>query len=651
MNTTFMKKLICFLFLLVTFNISKGQEEVYTTNNKKAIKHFKEAIKFYEGRNDQKAMEELNLCIELAPEFIEPHYFLAQIFREKMQLQKAIDEFKKGLAINPNYMIKTYFMLSELEYATGKYQDAKTHMEKVNGMQWMTPDMQETSDRIIAGCEFALVAMKEPVPFEPVNMGKNINSAVDEYFPALTIDDEMILFTRNNADKTDGHIQEDFYISIKRDGIWYPAENIGPPVNTPGNEGAPNISPDRQMLLFVACENFGNYGPGRRGYGSCDIFFTTLNGRKWGQSNNIGAPVNSSDWETQPSFSSDGRTLYFISKRKGGYGSGDIWMSVFQDNGKWSAPQNLGKTINTPGDEESPFIHPDGHTLYFASNGHVGMGGTDIYYSKKDSTGNWGKPVNLGYPINTHKDENSLVVSATGDLAYMSSEREGGFGGLDLYCFKLYESARPTPVTYMKGKVFDRDSKKPLEAIFQLIDLETGKVIVESYSNKGDGSFLISLPINKDYALNASLPGYLFFSENFSLKNLQNNTPYKYDVPMIPIKEGETIELKNVFFKTASYELDKRSEIELNKLVIFMKNNSTLKAELRGHTDDIGDDKSNLLLSENRAKSVYNYLVSNGIEKERLSYKGFGELQPKAPNINDNNRAQNRRTEFFITSK
>ena len=369
-------------------------------------------------------------------------------------------------------------------------------------------------------------------------------------------------------------------------------------------------------------------------------------GNKWSVPYNLEEPVNSRQWESQPSFSSDGKTLYFVSNRHNNY---DIWVSMVNENGEWSVPEKLGANINTDNYEGSVFIHPDNQTLYFSSDGHVGMGGLDIYVSKKDSTGKWGKPMNLGYPINTFKDENSILISADGELAMFASDREGGFGGLDLYGFELYEEVRPEKVTYIKGVVFDNETGKKLEARFELIDLATGNIAVTSFSNKGTGEFLVCLPANHDYALNVSKEGYLFYSENFNLSGEKPLTdPVLKDVPLKPLKSGEKVILKNIYFETDKYDLKKTSEIELQKLIELLNKNPGIKIEISGHTDNVGTTEYNLELSQNRAKAVYDYLSENGIDTDMLTYKGYGESQPVDTNDTEEGRANNRRTEFEV---
>ncbi len=366
----------------------------------------------------------------------------------------------------------------------------------------------------------------------------------------------------------------------------------------------------------------------------------------------MGPVVNSSSWDSQPSFSSDGKTLYFASNREGGKGSSDIWKTELQPDGSWSAPVNLGDSINTKDEEIAPFIHPDNRTLYFASRGHQGMGGFDLFVSRMDANGNWTSPVDLAYPINTYADEINLVVNAKGDVAYISSDKLGGKGGMDIYSFKLYKEAQPVMVTYFKGIVFDKETKQRLEAKFELIDLATGKIVSGSSSDKITGEFLLALPTEKNYGLNVSKPGYLFYSDHFELIGGNSKTkPFIYNVPLQPIRVGETVILKNIFFDIDKYDLKEESRSELGRLIQLLKSNLQIHIEISGHTDNHGTADHNLVLSRSRAQAVYNYLVVNGISKERLSYAGFGMTRPIDTNDTEQGRANNRRTEFSVVAK
>ena len=322
-------------------------------------------------------------------------------------------------------------------------------------------------------------------------------------------------------------------------------------------------------------------------------------------------------------------------------------MTAFENN-RFTEPVNLGENINTEYDENTPFIHPDNRTLYFSSSGWAGMGMADIFFSKKDEQGNWKKPTNLGYPINTPASEIGFIVNRKGDWAYFASDMPGGYGGLDIYGFELYKDARPELSSYAKGEVYDAVTKQKLEANIELIDLTTGKVIMTSRSNKKTGEFLMILQPNSNYALNGNKKKYLFHSENFAMKDYAADKPFLISVPLSRIKVGGTVILKNVFFDTDKFNLKNESKVELNKLSALLKEQTTLKIEIGGHTDNTGNKKANQVLSKNRAKAVYQFLIDNGIVSSRLSYKGYGDSKPIVSNNTKEGRSQNRRTEFTI---
>jgi outer membrane protein OmpA-like peptidoglycan-associated protein len=328
-------------------------------------------------------------------------------------------------------------------------------------------------------------------------------------------------------------------------------------------------------------------------------------------------------------------------------------MSEIGEDGKFKQPVKLNENVNSSGEEESVFIHADNMTLYFASNGLPGLGGTDLFMSKRQPNGDWGPAVNLGYPINSAKNENSLLVDPAGNLAYFASEREGGYGDLDIYQFELPEDVRPEKITYVKGKIYNSKTKEPLEATFELFDLDKQEKVTQSFSQK-NGEFFVTLTSNKNYMVNVSKEGYAFYSDNFILKNkiADFTKPYVLDIPLQPIDTGSVIELKNVFFDVNKWDLKAESKVELNKLVNFLTKNPSLKIEVGGHTDSDGDKKANLTLSNNRAKSVVEYLVNEGkIGAARLSYKGYGDTKPKVKNDTPENKAKNRTTEFRVISK
>jgi outer membrane protein OmpA-like peptidoglycan-associated protein len=344
--------------------------------------------------------------------------------------------------------------------------------------------------------------------------------------------------------------------------------------------------------------------------------------------------------------------LFFVSTRRGGFGGSDIWKSVLQDDGYWGAPVNLGNTINTSSDEMAPFIHPDGRTLYFSSRGHMGLGGADLFVSRLDNAGIWQQPENIGYPVNTKRDEINLIINAKGTEAFISAERENGFGNIDIYRFELPEQSRPASVSYVQGKVYDKNTLLPLKAAIELIDMQKNTVIVNSTSDPITGEFLMSLPVDKDYAVNIARSGYLFYSTNFNVSRGNDSVnPIKLDIPMQPLAVGEKVVLHNIFFETDKFELLSYSQSELERLITFMTKNTTTQIEIGGHTDSEGSETHNNQLSQNRAKAVYDYLVSKGVEAGRLTFKGYGESAPIESNDTPEGRAKNRRTEFKVVSK
>ncbi|MCB0402240.1 MAG: PD40 domain-containing protein [Flavobacteriales bacterium] len=641
------------MLALLAGSCSVAQPTSYSSANKKAIKLFEEGRSYYDSRNNSLAELSLLQAIAKDPSFVEAELMLAYVYTDMREYKKALEHYKRCIQINPNFFPEIYASAAAMELKYGNYEEALEHFEKYLTFTDSPLMMKDLAYDGIRDCKFAIEALKHPVPFEPVNMGEAINSPLPEYYPAISVDGRTFLYTRRlNSEMTYTGFNEDFFVSYMDGDSWGKSVNVRP-INSMTNEGAPTLSANGRFLIFTSCDNpVEGYGQDRKGYGSCDLFYAYSVGDNWTRPKNLGPKINTRNWETQPSFSSDGKTLYFIRGIGNAYNrQQDIWTCELTDDGTWTTPVKLSDKINTPGVEESVFIHPDGKTLYFSSNGHPGMGGLDIFMSKKDENGEWSTPVNLGYPINTYNDENSLLVRADGKIAYFASDREGGFGELDLYQFELPDAVKPEPVNYLKGKVFDAQTNKPLEAKFELIDLETGQLVVTSHSDPSTGEFLVSLPINKEYALNASSDGYLFFSENFVLKGGDLTKPFQKNAPMHKIEVGKSVVLKNVFFDTDKFELKPKSKVELDKLISFMQKNSTVKIELGGHTDSVGNAKANQILSDNRAKAVYDYLVEKGVDKTRLTTKGYGDTTPIADNDTEAGRAENRRTEFKIIAK
>ncbi|MDO3644102.1 OmpA family protein [Mucilaginibacter sp. L3T2-6] len=615
-----------------------AQQRQYSTTDKGAIKYFAIANSNLDDHMYDEAVSNLQKAIAEDDKFIEAHAVLGDLYRQMLNYKGALDQFQKVIKLNPEFSRAVYLRIGELEINMGQYSIAREHLEKYLTYPNLVAKDSYYAQKLVEDCKFSITALTHPVPFKPVNLGPEINTGADEYLPVATADEATLIFTRkiNN--------NEDFYKSNKQGDKWQTAVYLSDQINTPRyNEGAESISQDGKYLFFTGCNR-------PDGLGRCDIYIAQKKGEDWSKPFDLNPPVNTTGWESQPSISADGKTLYFVSNRKGGYGGYDIWKSRLTDKG-WGEPENMGPNINTMYDEQSPFIHADDSTFYFCSNGWPGLGGKDLFVSRLGKDGKWQKPENLGYPINSSGDENGLTLTATGAYAFFSSNKLNGFGGYDVYTFEMPQNIRPQLVTYVKGIVRDAKTKAPLEAAVEIIDLEKKESVYQDYSDATLGDFLATLTSGKNYGLNISKSGYLFYSANFSLIGHEPKNPFNISVLLEPIEVGNKVILNNIFFDTNKFDLKPESITELQQLVDFLTLNPTLHIEISGHTDDVGNDALNQTLSENRAKAVYQYLIANKIAADRLVYMGYGKTQPIAPNTTDDGRKQNRRTEFKIIAK
>lgn len=610
--------------------------------NKKAAQFYSKAMELAESDDFKGGIEALQQAVKIDPRFEEAYLSLGGMYGELKNYQAAIDNYEKAKAIDSVYFLDYNLPYSINLAGKGDFDNA---LQAVNLFLTIT-NLNETSRK--AGeyrqkCyQFALDYARSHVApdykFELQNMGDSINSAVSEYYPTITIDGSRLIYTRRV-----NNYNEDFYESGRTGGSWSKSQSLPGNINTNQNEGAQNISQDGQWLIFTGC----NFPEGR---GSCDLYISYLTTDGWSTPENLGDSINTESWESAPSLSPDKRDLYFASRRPDGYGGSDIYVSHRLLNGHWSTAENLGPVINTFGDEGTPFIHADNQSLYFTSSGHPGYGGDDLFVSRKGAKGIWGKPENLGYPINTIENEGSLVISADGKTAYYASDRADSRGGLDLYTFQLRNDIRPAQTLWVKGKVFDRSTRKGLPSSVELTDLSTKEVISKLQTDE-TGNYLITLPKGKDYAFNVNRRGYLFFSENFPLSQQQGDTAYNIDIPLQAIEANAAIILKNIFFDLSKYELKGESQVELDEIVQLLKDNPSVKIQINGHTDNSGKATDNIILSENRAKAVTTYLVTKGISAARLSFKGYGDTQPVVTNATTEGKAQNRRTELKVISR
>ena len=615
-------------------------------SNSKVVDLCKKAKVELNNKNFKKVENYLAKAKKIDSTYADIYVIQGDMYNFSLKSAKAADSYNKALKYAKNPKPLLYFITAEEEVKVGRYESAQLHYNIYLDKTLPECPLMKETHKGLETCEFAINAMKNPVDFTPINIGPNINSEYDEYLPAVVADESEIIFTvmrprDNQTICAFCQMEEDFYASKKENGEWMPRYKLDYPINTGYNEGAQCISPDGKYLFYTICNtDFGN--------GSCDLYWSKRIGNRWSRPRNFDAPVCTKFWESQPSISPDGKTIYFASNRPGGFGKMDIWKTTMTEEGLFSVPENLGKNINTDGDDSAPFIHADGRTLYFVSDGHTGMGGKDIFFSTLTDTG-WTKPTNLGYPINTPADEINILINAAGTTAYFSTDKEGGYGGQDLYYFALDERLRPTPVTYIKGKVFDENTYEPLHAAIEMIDLNTNEVTTSTFSDPVSGEFLACILTGSNIMMNVSHPYYLLYSENFQIeKNYTELEPYLKNIALKRPEVGESFVLRNVFFDFDKSTLKKESEVELNKLADYLASNKGIKIEIGGHTDNQGSESYNERLSSDRAKAVYDYLVNKGIDSKRMTYKGYGMSKPIASNDTEEGRALNRRTEFTI---
>ncbi|MGD9978315.1 MAG: OmpA family protein [Bacteroidales bacterium] len=639
-----MKHVLAYLLMLLLPVSGAAQNtKTLSVSNRRAVESYNKALKAYDRYDYITAQSLLRESISIEPKFIEAYLVLSQTFYQMGNIPGAIEATQKAIDIDPSFYPNAFYTLGRFYLQVGEYQKAQNNLEHFISLKDISKNLEKSAHENIERCKFALNAVENPVPYNPVNIGTNINTDLDEYWPSLSADENTLVYTVKlpkpvNVGIRNTRWQEDFYISKRNtDGSWSKGIPVVPPLNTDINEGAQSLSSDGSTMYLTICS------------GVCNIYTSVmLHDSIWTAPVKLPPQINSAKYsEKQPSISPDGRTLYFVSNRPGGLGGFDIWKSEKNADGTWGNALNIGAPINTSGDEQSPFIHFDNQTLYFSSNGHIGMGSMDIYVTHLTDSGKWTNPVNLGYPINTHKSEEGLIVNANGSVAYYSTDMYPE-RGRDIFTFNLYPGIQPIPTSYVTGIVKNSKTLQPLEAQITLTDLSSRREAMNSSSNS-TGKFLICLPTNKMYGLFTSAPGYLYHSEHFNLQGVFSfSKPFYLEILLSPVEKNEIIVLRNIFFELDSYALKPESNVELDRLITTLKANPTIAIEVGGHTDNQGTNEYNQELSEQRAKAVARYLLSHQIEPHRVKWIGYGETKPVASNSSPEGRAQNRRTEVKI---
>jgi outer membrane protein OmpA-like peptidoglycan-associated protein/tetratricopeptide (TPR) repeat protein len=605
------------------------------------------------------------------------NYKIGNCYITTVQKTKSIGYFEKALALEPSvandikYLLaQAYHLNLEFDKAIKMYQEYKAGCTPEE-IATVGPDIE----RRIAQCNVGLKLIQEPARVFIDNLGSTVNSIYPEYAPLITADESTIFFTSRRDNTTGGKrdpndlgYYEDIYFSEKSGGDWTTPKNPVKPLNGSKHDATVGLSPDGQILLTYKGSNGG------------DIYQCVLKGDKWDKPEKLPKTINTKMHESSATFSPDGRTLYFVSDREGGFGEGDIWMSKKDKKGKWGEAVNLGATINTKYDEEGVFMHPNGKTLYFSSQGHNSMGGYDIFKSTYEN-GIWSVPENIGYPINSADDDVFFSISASGIHGYYSSIKPDGYGMQDIYIITFLGAEKPVinntednllasltaPVsdkvieptveikdnqlTLLKGVITDEITTLPVGAIIEITDNDKNEVIASFESNSKTGKYLVTLPSGKNYGLAVKAEGYLFHSENFNIPPTTSYREVEKNIQLKKVEVGSVIVLNNIFFDFNKSTLRPDSYAELDRLLKLLNDLPTLRIEISGHTDNIGSAAYNKTLSENRAKAVVDWLTGKGIKADRLTYVGYGFDKPIATNDTEEGRQMNRRTEFKVIGK
>ena len=633
-------RIILFFSFFFSFHLVFSQE-CYPEKNKdkKLVKKIEKLIEkrsYYDAIDALQNTNQAAVFFELKAEIL---WRSGDFFNAETQALKAIE-------LCTDNFPKAYYFLGEIAYKRKDYVNADIYLKKAINLQIGDPYY---SDAIMLYENAKILAqiINNPVKFNP-QIVKGISTQDDEYLPIISPDQELSFFTRRSdkmslQDITTTTIEE-FVFSKKINGDFEVGQALTYPFNLESNEGGASITIDNKILYYTKCIR------DNKGYNNCDIYYVNRENGAWSNVQEFPKNISKIDsWESQPTVSSDGKTILFSSDRSGGYGKMDLY-EISKVNDTWTSAKNLGSTINSNENEKSPYLHTDGKTLFFASTNFPSLGGFDIFYSRKDSLGNWQKPINIGYPINTVADEISLFVSTDGNQAYFASNNLNGIGGWDIYSFGLYEGAKPERVLFLKGDLLDENKQ-----IIEDVELEIKNLTTQEITTiKVDaGTYVSSLTLAKDddVLITIKKEGFAFNSTYISTEDTSFNSPSALNFEMQSLEQGKSFSIENIYFDNNSYELKRATNEILIEFAKYLEVNNTLIIEINGFTDNVGNQADNQLLSENRAKAVRDLILLQGISEKRVFYNGFGESSPITSNDTEKGREQNRRTEFKIISQ
>lgn len=628
------RKIHFVFYCILFFSFLNDQYSYAQNNNVAAEKLYQKALLTLDEQEYEKCIPLLEKCIQMDSLYINPVLTLFQIYMDLKKFSTAIPFYNKAYEIDAKITFP-YFIKQATAYAgLGDYQKAKELILNQLNNENTTAGLKEKANTLLTTCLYA-IAHPSNDEINIHNLGDSINTSAAEYFPYFSTKDSLLFFMRKRNIK-----REDFYTSTLSNHIFTQAILLEDSINWADKKGSASFSPDMQSLYFAA-----DYPD--QGYGRYDIYKAIKNGSQWLAPKNLGANINTDYWDSAPSISPDGNTLYFSSNRPGGWGGIDLYISFKNEKGGWEEAINLGPQINTVGDEQTPFIHADNSTLYFSSTGWPGYGGADFFVTRQKLDGNWTIPLNLGYPINTFDNEGSIAVASNGKEAYIASDRSDSRGGLDIYKVTLSKATSANKKLYLKGMIKDANSKKAITASVHLVDPVDQSSFIK-INVDSNGQFMLALPYLDSLGIIISSSFYdeekkIITSANFSNENTATQEFY-----LRPAQINFTQTFTNVLFATDSDKLLSGSEKELNELVTYLLNQKTATIIIEGHTDNTGNTNKNKILSLNRSKSIAQFLIARQIKPNRISTIGYGDTKPIAENNTEQGRQQNRRTSFTI---
>jgi len=630
-----------------------------------------QADKLYSKKDYKKALEIYLDLLNTNPDDANYNLKVGLTYLYSETKSKAAQYISKAYRLNPGVNDDIDYHLGIAFQNTNEFLKAIEHFEAFKKKK---QNLGEIANKKIAECRIADSLSNYELNVTIENMGPVINTRLHDYAPLISSDGNTLIFTSNRTDDErairEGTNYEDIFISRKEGSGWSAPKKISSNINQKYNDAAASLSPDGKTLFLYYEEGAG------------DIYISTFNGSDWSSPEPLNKNINTAlFWETSASMSADGKKLYFASNRPNGVGELDLYVSERDGKGDWGKAVNMGPLINTPENEDAPFIHPDGNTLYFSSDGHPSLGNSDIFVSEFKG-GKWAKPENLGWPINTWEYDGFFTVSADKKKGYYSTMKEGGMGEADLYSITFMEpkyKPKPKPVevvqekpkekpvstdfvdavvtqslaqrvvTVLKGKVIDENTAEPLGATISLVDNETKKVLSKITVDASTGDFELVIPHGGNYGVATERQGYIFNSINFSLPKFAEYQEIDMHIIMVRAEIGSKVILKNIFFDTGKSDLKNESISEIENIQELLKANPALRVQINGHTDNTGNAASNKALSLKRATAVVDYLVAHGVDAPRLSAKGFGSERPIVSNDDESGgREINRRTEIEI---